>query len=542
MADTTRFGHDQLGHILVDYLLEIPRFQRSFAWDESNVGEFLADLEKARMKDVDYFMGTVVFARPGDGSGRRQVVDGQQRLASTAILYIAIRDELKRHGRVRQAEELEKRFLRGYVISADAVLERLILNGDDIIHYSRLLDGESAEGCPIGRAYEVCVDRLRRWMGKDDRWEVLIEVSQQLENRVQVLVAEASDLPEAYVIFETLNDRGADLTTADLLKNYLFSSSRDYFKFVEAKWLQLEGAFERPDELVKFIKYDYASRNGPVTVRRLYRAIQDEIQGGATAAKNYAQRLSDVQVIYSALRDPESDYWVGVDAKVKDALYAYRRFGFEASFPALMAAYSRWNRRHADKLLVKMAKWSVRAQVAGTLGGGTAEDVFGSVASKIWSGEVTNQTQVRVHMSRLIPTDDEFVEAFAAYGDVSISRAKYMLAMLEKASAEKEGLPEKPLEWHARSVTIEHILPQSRARSNASDAAVVEKIGNLALLEKKLNMNLGSKDFSEKRGVYKGSSFALTAKLASKRTWTHRSIGQRTRELAVLACRAWPCE
>ena len=36
----------------------------------------------------------------------------------------------------------------------------------------------------------------------------------------------ASDLPEAYVIFETLNDRGADLTTADLLKNYLFSQSK----------------------------------------------------------------------------------------------------------------------------------------------------------------------------------------------------------------------------------------------------------------------------------------------------------------------------
>lgn len=45
----------------------------------------------------------------------------------------------------------------------------------------------------------------------------------QLENGVQVLIAVASSLPEAYVIFETLNDRGADLTTADLLKNYLFS-------------------------------------------------------------------------------------------------------------------------------------------------------------------------------------------------------------------------------------------------------------------------------------------------------------------------------
>lgn len=250
MADTTKFGHDQLGHILVDYLLEVPRFQRSFSWDDVNVREYLADLERARSKDVDYFMGTVVFARSSEGSLRRQIVDGQQRLATTAVLYVAIRDELKRLDRERQAEELEKRFLRGYVISADEVLERLILNGDDVAFYASLLNGNTpSAGNRILTAHNECVTHLRKCMGPSERWETLIEISEQLEKRVQVLVAEASDLPEAYVIFETLNDRGADLTTADLLKNYLFSSSRDYFRFVESKWLQLESAFDQPEDL-----------------------------------------------------------------------------------------------------------------------------------------------------------------------------------------------------------------------------------------------------------------------------------------------------
>lgn len=542
LADATKFGHDQLGHILVDYLLEVPRFQRSFSWDGVNVKEYLTDLEKARAKDVDYFMGTVVFARPSDGGMRRQIVDGQQRLATTAILYIAIRDELRRHGRGRQAEELEKRFLRGYVISADEVLERLILNGDDVLHYARLLDAHDGTAGLIREAYEVCVAHLRESMGPSDRWETLIEISEQLENRVQVLVAEAIDLPEAYVIFETLNDRGADLTTADLLKNYLFSSSRDYFKFVEAKWLQLEASFDRPDDLVKFIRYHHASKHGSVTSRRLYRSIQDEVQGSPAKTKEYAQALMDGQTVYSALRDPESDFWSSAETKVKDALYAYRRFGFEASLPALMAAYANWPRRHADKLLVKMAKWSVRAQVAGTLGGGTADDAFGSVAAGISSGTAKNQTDVRALIDRLVPTDEEFREAFTAYGDVSISRAKYLLAMLEKAADERAGNPERPLEWHARSVTIEHILPLSRARSNAADSAVVEKLGNLALLEKRLNKDLGSSDFSAKRLVYRDSAFGLTSQLASKRTWSRRSITQRTKDLAMLACIAWPNE
>ena len=59
--------------------------------------------------------------------------------------------------------------------------------------------------------------------------------------------AVASGLAEAYVIFETLNDRGADLTTADLLKNYLFSQSKDYLRHVEQKWTRVSSALDQPD-------------------------------------------------------------------------------------------------------------------------------------------------------------------------------------------------------------------------------------------------------------------------------------------------------
>ena len=119
MAEATQFDHDQLGHLLADHLLEVPRFQRTYAWDESNVEEYLSDLETARLNDVDYFMGTLVFANPSEEGGRRTIVDGQQRLATTAILIIAIRDLLKVYGKTQQAAETEKRYLRGYVLAAE---------------------------------------------------------------------------------------------------------------------------------------------------------------------------------------------------------------------------------------------------------------------------------------------------------------------------------------------------------------------------------------------------------------------------------------
>lgn len=543
MAETTKFGHDQLGHILADHLLEVPRFQRSYSWDLGNVEEFLADLEGARTKDVDYFMGTVVFARPDAAGPRRLIVDGQQRLATTALLLVAVRDLLHNYGRQRQAEEIEKRYLRGYVIAFDDTVERLILSPEDLPEYHLLLEGMPealGESSRIRVGYEACRSYLQRLATSDKQTDRLIELAGQLENRVQVLVAEASDLPEAYVIFETLNDRGADLTTADLLKNYLFSSARDYFNYVESRWAQLEAGFDRPEDLVKFIRYDHASRNGSVSGRHLYRAIQAGVGGRPGATKKYVESLMRAQEVYLAIRDPEDSYWADAHVDVRDALYAYRRFGFEASIPVILAAFAKWSKRDASRLLVKIANWSVRAQFAGRLGGGVADEVFGETARAITSGKAKNQPEVRTSMARLISSDAEFASDFASYGDISTSRAKYLLAMLEKADDARSQRPAKAVEWHSRSITIEHVLPLANATHSDADAAAVNKLGNLALLEKRLNHAAGSRPFSEKRKAYKDSTFELTRRLASKRTWKPKSVADRTKELAELACLAWP--
>lgn len=543
MADTTKFGHDQLGHILVDYLLEVPRFQRSYSWDDGNVDEYLDDLMQARGKSVDYFMGTVVFARPGGEAARHQIVDGQQRLATTAILLIAIRDLLSECGRTRQAQETEKRFLRGYVISEDEDVERLILSASDISAYSALLDGEFDdldEANPLRKCYDACVTHLRQVASLPKEFKKLIEISTQLETSVQVLVAEATDLPEAYVIFETLNDRGADLTTADLLKNYLFSASKQYFSFVESTWTALEADFEKAEDLVKFIRYEYVSRRGQVSSRKLYRAIQADVGTTPRAVKKYIESLVKAQEVYLAIRDPENPFWSGVNVEVQDALYAYRRFGFEASIPVIISAFQRWTKTDASRLLIKLAKWSVRAQFGGRLGGGVAEEAFGEAARMIADRSARNQTSVRDVLAKLIPNDTEFRAAFAGYGDVSVSRAKYLLAMLEKADDEVNGKPVRGHEWYARSVTIEHIMPLSTRSGNEASAAVVNRLGNMALLEKKLNHGAASRAFADKRETYRSSSFELTKKLAKKRTWRGPSIQVRMDELAELACRAWP--
>ena len=541
MADATQFGHDQLAHILDDYLLEVPRFQRAYSWDESNVAEFLNDLAAARRRDADYFMGTIVLSST-DGRGQRKlVVDGQQRLATAAILLVAIRDELARIGKHRQALESEKRYLRGYVLEEEEEVERLILNAQDMPIYLEILGGTMSDDSkhPLVVAYRACLAHLQCIPAAKLDQELLL-IMKQLSDKVQVLKAEASDLPEAYVIFETLNDRGADLTTADLLKNYLFSVSGAYFSTVERIWINVESSFEKAEDLVKFIRYDYVSRSSTVSARRLYRAIQDEIDGKARAALRYLERLGRAEKVYHAVRNPEDTFWAGLrKADVTDTLSAYRRFGFEASFPVILAAFETWTKDDAARLLIKLGNWSIRAQVAGRLGGGTAEDSFNETAMSVSAGESKNQLDVRRKLSRILPDDDEFRASMREARNVQSARAKYFLAMLESAHAIRSGLAPPVLDWSSRGVTIEHIMPLAGA-SSPVDQTWVGSLGNLTLLEKSLNHQIGSKSFADRTGVYRQSGYALTALLHRRRVWNVASVRRRGADLADLGPLAWP--
>jgi len=544
VAETTEFDHDQLGHILADQLVEVPDFQRGYSWEHFNVQEYLSDLERARSKDSSYFMGTIVFAKPAGGSERRKIVDGQQRLATTAILLIAIRDYLAELGREELATSTTAKFLRRFSIREEGDVDSLILSPKDQDAYDAILAGDAGRvpaTDKIRACYELCREYLNGISPARADYRKLVDIIDQLDRRVQVLVAVASDLPEAYVIFETLNDRGADLTTADLLKNYLFSASKaSEFSYVQTGWNVLETNLgSRPEELVKFVRFEYMSRHGRITTRKLYRALQDDMQEDP-GVKKYVQRLKRTQEVFLALRDPDSDYWKDVNVDVRDALVAYRRFGFEGSYPILLAAFREWDKQRAARLLVKLAIWSVRAQFVGRLGTGTAEEAFGTTALEIANGSARNQIDVRKSLSKVIPTDTEFKIAFIASGKLSINRVKYVLAMLEKAADAKASKPERALDWTSTAVTVEHTMPLSAAGSDDAMQVKVHEIGNLALLEKKLNHQLGSKKFESKREVYKGSDFRLTKSLAAHDKWNVEEISQRTAELADLACLAWP--
>ena len=217
---------------------------------------------------------------------------------------------------------------------------------------------------------------------------------------------------------------------------------------------------------------------------------------------------------------------------------AYRRFGLESSMPLLLAAFGAMTKVNATRLMVKIVNWSIRALFAGRLGAKLAEDTFGAAAKAVAAKEARTQAQVRVELDALIPSDSQFERAFADYGALDNSRAKYLLAMLERAHAVSQSKQPQAISWTSSAVTVEHILAQSDTESEA--APLIKTIGNLTLLQRKGNRDMDSKPFAEKVSTYVDSEFPLTQEIAETPTWGAVEIKARTAMLAKLAIRAWP--
>ncbi|MFI9616630.1 DUF262 domain-containing protein [Streptomyces sp. NPDC052023] len=550
MADPAQFGHDRLAHLLSDRLLSVPRFQRGYSWEPSNVTEFLDDLKIARSESQPYFMGTVVLADDAADPSRQSIVDGQQRLTTTAILVTAVRDRLRQLNKLEPANVIDKNFLRTFDLEEEDNVTRLKLNAEDVRVYEGILAGEvPADGKhPIVTCYSICLSHLMEIAPSEAHYRDLVNVVTHLDKSVQVLLAVASGLPEAYVIFETLNDRGADLTTADLLKNYLFSQSRAYLDHVEQQWSVIASAFDKPEDLVKFIRHEHSSREGKVTTRKLYKVLQSSIGRGQKRVRDYVGRLEDGLQPFTAIREPDSEFWGRTDVDVRDSLLAFRRFGFESSMPLLLAILNSWEITPAAKMVNKIAGWSVRAWFAGRLGGGTAEEAFSDAAVAVSSGQSKTQDHVFESLAKLIPTDQEFRQAVISSGAVSTGRAKYLLAQLERQRLAQLGVSvEAQPDWSGKSVSVEHVLARSSAPADFSSSADYERfqagkdsLKNYTLLERTLNRKLADKSFTEKALQYRQSKFLLTRELGENTTWTLADSDARAVELSKLAVAAWP--
>src|SRR5262245_52485911 len=281
-----------IGHALSDNKLAVPPYQRSYAWTDKNVQDLYQDVATAIARnDTEYFLGSIVVTK-GEGT-RSEVVDGQQRLATTTALIAAIRDYFLKAKETGRAETIEQEYLFTRELKSQEIVSKLQLNEiDNDFFLKRILTRSDAADRKTAKPTRESHERLEnaaqlaakfvKQLSEQTKTpsDFLIQWIDYLRNQVKVIWVQVPDEANAFTIFETLNDRGLDLAVSDILKNYLFHRSEDRLKETQQRWIAMTGILEAAESeavVVAYIRHLWSARNGLVRERDLYERIKQRI-------------------------------------------------------------------------------------------------------------------------------------------------------------------------------------------------------------------------------------------------------------------------
>jgi uncharacterized protein with ParB-like and HNH nuclease domain len=567
--DSLKTSNMGIGKLLLDRRLAVPKYQRSYSWTQDQVLDLWNDFIRALDESYnDYFLGTVVLSATADTDADDDddevpfVIDGQQRLATVSLLLVALRDLYLDEGK-DQRVTLAERFLMDLNEDTLDLEPRLTLNEENAEFFqdtklARPADRKSTAAKVesqrlLNKAFNLLTEKVasrKAEMGAG--WEKdLVALQGLIRTKARVVILDVPDEANAYLIFETLNDRGLDLTIADLLKNYLFSrAGKNKIDTVKQHWDRAMGALDpgEDDKLTTtFLRHYWSSKYGHTREKELYGEIKDEVSSQKKAVE-FASDLVDAARIYSAMRAPSHEYWKDYKSPTRDNLETLRLLDVSQSRPLLLAAMQQWKPPEINKTLKLLVAWTVRLIVVGGAGSGSTEAAFSKAAVDIRAGRIKDSKDLAQEFKSLVADDSEFENQFA----VTRKRprlSRYLLHALERKK-DGTGSPELISNTDESKVDLEHVLPRDADLVNdwpeftpEQHSSDVGRLGNLVLLDKNENGALNAKDFDAKAKVYKKSKLKLTAEVGNKtkyKAWNSESIKKRQKELAALAVKTWP--
>ena len=291
-----------------DYQFEVPSYQRPYSWEEEQAGELFDDVLAAMQRangreDAEpYFLGSLVLIK-APGWSRAQVVDGQQRLTTLALLFAALRDMISRE-------------------DVRASLERLLVEPGDPLrslveqprltvwethreffakHVTRLgglrdlADEQALEGSQqlVQLNSKLLIKRLEA-LPEEDR----IELARFLVSSTYLVVVSTPDENSAHRIFAVMNDRGMQLSHTDILKAEILgeipAADRDSYA---AKWAAAEESVGRDafGDLFAHVRMIYAKTKPEKSILEEFRRqVLDTFDRAS-----YPQVISDLIEPYS---------------------------------------------------------------------------------------------------------------------------------------------------------------------------------------------------------------------------------------------------
>lgn len=533
--------------------LRVPDYQRDYSWDKEQVSEFWEDLkgfvgQDTKKKPVgQYFLGATVLV---DNGTFHLVLDGQQRLATATVLLAVLRDRMKEFNK-NAAQQLQDQFIVFQDELTGEQVFRLELNTFDRSFFRDYVQTypRSASTTPqtksqslISKAYayfeEQVLGEWTRLGGGKQGFDWASHMAIVLRDYFVLITAVSSDEKSAASIFTSLNDRGIGLSSVDLVRSYILQNAHEsQIPEILEDWESLFNACGKDIGAEALMRMSWVSQHGDLKARALYKAISEALDNsrhGANAALTYSKRLRDDALIYRKMRDGDTE-----DPELEEYWLSLRYLKFNAGYPLLFAAYHKLDEMEQKRLAKALRALVIRHNLVCNLDRSSLESISFACAKALSDGETAEH--VLNSLRAQSPSDELFTQNFTtlAFSATEHGSARYLLRLFDEQMATTQEVTVAGSD----RVHVEHIYPQNPKENDRWEqhSTYVTRLGNLTLLDRRLNEQIKNATFSlKKTQAYASSRLEITRQLTKYEDWSPDIIQERQSHLLGLAKNMWP--
>jgi len=582
-------------------MYRIPKYQRSYAWEEPEIKDFLKDLENCFQKrksgnPINHFFGGIVSVEKSVTGVVNQhefeLVDGQQRFATIVLLIASLihkYEELEvsansagdtSNERIIQnrIEKLSERYIEyeQEINRQTEVIDVLILSHADKQFFKDILHqnnpGHTREShLRIKYAYDEIVqkiDQLVTGATISDKLDDLEHIHLIVDTDFSLIHIVTKDHKEAYRLFQVLNDRGKSLTEGDLLRAKTleilegFTTQQDSIKTI---W---DDILKDPSKLTEsYLRWIYASNKGMRAGRNtLFNDILDEFYpqhqnlpiNNANADEilaktrqlhaeiQIARRISQGLWPFSPTQRPVTQW----DKSRLDLLI--RELGLTVTLPILLSTYKLGERKFS-KMVQVLERFLFRYKVIGNQHIEAAVSKFHDHAVNIRSdsanynintliSELQALQNARIN-DTLFKDNLENLNYKLGGGNKPI---KYFLMTLEHykrwfddGASGEPTCRDKTRIYDFSSTTIEHVYPRNADVTLLDSTLEPHKnsLMNLTFMGPSDNVTGGNDNFITKKPIFESSSISLNKDIGNNTQWTQTELQLRNSKLKDMACK-----
>lgn len=567
-------------NLLDRYCFFVPDYQRSYSWSAPQIDEFLDDLFNilhSDNQDARHFLGAITLSRHSNRQSDVDLIDGQQRITTIFIFLYVILSEYqserfkdKAHGRadvlIRKLAFLDddgnnvgsrlmlgafnRAFFDEYIIQG----HNLSVTEKENIKAKYKEKHEYNQNQAIFEAFNriklAVEERLVCCGSEENAYEYLKALHMCLYDRFELVTMVVEEEADAFLIFETLNDRGLVLSAVDLIKNKLFqacSARPNEFSQLKADWETLCNNIENKDNLKKHLLHYWRSKLGHASSQTLYKTCRDYISKDSyLRAKSILKELKDYSNYYNGLCDPMAAHpWT--NKKLKSTLDDMNKIGYDMARPILLSAVRHYP--HDEEKIATIARICLNFLIRYI---SVLKNKPTSLEKDIsdWACDPSFSLEMLKEKFEEKAPDAKFKEALT---NISIPHTSqlthYLLCVYEAEGFNRKEIWTSPGRF---TNTVEHILPQEvnpatpsgqywlKQFDNLDNCSIYEeRLGNYAFLTKTAQSKALNREFDHKKHIYSTETdMLLTKELTAYDDWNPDNVMKRQAKMADVLTKA----